>query len=143
MCEVSSLGMVKTILVVERERLPPKGSATWSWPTKETNWCVWMFSSLYSWVEYIRSFSWIPTKELPQATWHFSWVYEKEWAPVWIARVYTCPHSNHVTSSMRADNLICHTTMCRNPINFLYNLDHVTLWCVEVGPVANAREGST
>ncbi len=33
--------------------------------------------------------------------------------------------------------------MSNNPINFLYNLGHVTLWCVEVGPVANAREGST
>ncbi len=32
--------------------------------------------------------------------------------------------------------------MCRNPINFLYNPGYVTLWCVEVGPVANAREGS-
>ncbi len=32
--------------------------------------------------------------------------------------------------------------MYSNPINFLYNLDHVTLWRVEVGPVANAREGS-
>ncbi len=32
--------------------------------------------------------------------------------------------------------------MCRNPINFLYNQDHVIIWCVEVGPVANAREGS-
>ncbi len=31
--------------------------------------------------------------------------------------------------------------MHSNPINFLYNLDHVTLWGVEVGPVANAREG--
>ncbi len=48
--------------------------------------------------------------------------------------------------------------MRRNPINFLYNSDHVTLWCVEVflynschltlwcvevGPMANARECST
>ncbi len=32
--------------------------------------------------------------------------------------------------------------MSSNPINFLYNLDHVTIWCVEVGPVANARDGS-
>ncbi len=47
--------------------------------------------------------------------------------------------TNHVTSSKRADTLICHTTMHRNPINFLYHLGHVTLWCVEVGPVANAR----
>ncbi len=31
--------------------------------------------------------------------------------------------------------------MRSDPINFLYNLDNVTLWCVEVGPVANAREG--
>ncbi len=52
-------------------------------------------------------------------------------------------HSNHVTSSKWADNLDCHTTMLRNPIYFLYNLDHVTLWCVDVGPVANVREGST
>ncbi len=29
--------------------------------------------------------------------------------------------------------------MRRNPSNFLYNLGHVTLWCVEVGPVENAR----
>ncbi len=50
---------------------------------------------------------------------------------------------SHVASSKRADTLICHTTMRRNPINFLYNSGHVTLWCVEVGPVANAREGST
>ncbi len=32
--------------------------------------------------------------------------------------------------------------MSRNPINFLYNSGHVTLSCVEVGPVAYAREGS-
>ncbi len=50
------------------------------------------------------------------------------------------PHSNNVTSSKRADTLICHTTMRRNPINFLYNLCHVTLWYVEVCLVANARE---
>ncbi len=51
-------------------------------------------------------------------------------------------HSNHMTSSKRADTLICHTTMHMNPINFLYNLGHVTLWCVEEGPVvANAMEG--
>ncbi len=51
--------------------------------------------------------------------------------------------TNHLTSSQRADTLICHTTMHRNPINFLYNPCHVTLWCVKVGTVANAREGST
>ncbi len=45
-------------------------------------------------------------------------------------------HYNH------ANTLICHTTMCRNPINFLYNLGQVTLSCVEVGLVANARKGS-
>ncbi len=33
--------------------------------------------------------------------------------------------------------------MRSNPINFLYNLGHVTFWCVEVRPVANASEGST
>ncbi len=33
--------------------------------------------------------------------------------------------------------------MCRNPVNFLYNPGHVTLLCVEVGPVANGTEGST
>ncbi len=32
--------------------------------------------------------------------------------------------------------------MRRDPINFLYNTGHTTLWCMEVGPVANAREGS-
>ncbi len=36
-------------------------------------------------------------------------------------------HSNHMTSSKRADTLMCRTTMCRNSINFLYNLGHVTL----------------
>ncbi len=49
-------------------------------------------------------------------------------------------HSNHVTSSKQPNTLICHTTMRRNPINFLYNPGHVIIWCVEVGPVANARE---
>ncbi len=50
-------------------------------------------------------------------------------------------NSNHATSSKWA--YICHTTMCRNLINVIYNPGHVTLWCMEVGPVANAREGST
>ncbi len=50
---------------------------------------------------------------------------------------------NHVTCSKWADILICHTTMQRNPITIPYNLGHVTLWCVEVGLVANAKEGST
>ncbi len=36
-------------------------------------------------------------------------------------------HSNHVTSSQRVDTLICHTTMCRHSINFLYNSGHMTL----------------
>ncbi len=52
-------------------------------------------------------------------------------------------HSNHVTSSKGADTLICHTTMRRNHINGLYNPDHVSLYCVEVSLVANARQGST
>ncbi len=39
------------------------------------------------------------------------------------------------------DTLICHTTMCRNSIKFLYSPGHVTLWCLEVVPVANPREG--
>ncbi len=51
-------------------------------------------------------------------------------------------HFNDVTSSKRVDTLICQTTIRRNPINFLYIPAHVTLWCVEVGPVVNAREGS-
>ncbi len=51
-------------------------------------------------------------------------------------------HSNHVTSSKRADTLICFATICRNYINFLYNQGHVSLWCLEVVPVANVREGS-
>ncbi len=32
--------------------------------------------------------------------------------------------------------------MSMNPINFLYNQGHVTLGCMEVGLVANARECS-
>ncbi len=48
-------------------------------------------------------------------------------------------HSNHVISSKRVDTLICHTTMHRNSINFLYNLGHVTFRCLEVVPVVYAR----
>ncbi len=44
-----------------------------------------------------------------------------------------------MTSSKRVDTLICHTTMCRHSINFLYNSCHVTLWCLEVVPVVYAR----
>ncbi len=57
----------------------------------------------------------------------------------WIAHT----HSDHMTFSKWADTLICNTTIHRNPINFLWNLGQVILWCVEVGPVANAKEGST
>ncbi len=32
--------------------------------------------------------------------------------------------------------------MRRHSINFLYNPGHVIRWCLEVVPVANAREGS-
>ncbi len=49
------------------------------------------------------------------------------------------PHSGHVTSNNGVDTLICHTTLCRNYINFLYNPSHVTLGCVEVGPMVYAR----
>ncbi len=42
-------------------------------------------------------------------------------------RIRYTAHSNHVTSSKRADTLICHTTMRTIPINALYNLGHVTL----------------
>ncbi len=48
-----------------------------------------------------------------------------------------------MTSSKQADTLLCHTTMNMNSISFLYNPGHMTLWCLEVVPVANAREGST
>ncbi len=57
-------------------------------------------------------------------------------------------HSNqsiHVTSIKGADTLISHVTMGYNPINFIYILfypGHVTLWSMEVGPLANAREAS-
>ncbi len=41
-------------------------------------------------------------------------------------------HSNHVTSSKRADTLVCHTTMRRYSINFLYNLgqNDLPVWCL-------------
>ncbi len=39
----------------------------------------------------------------------------------------TDQYTNHVTFSKRVDTLICHTTMRRNSINFLYNPGHVTL----------------
>ncbi len=48
-------------------------------------------------------------------------------------------HSNHMTSSKRVDTFICHTTMCRNSIKFIYNSGHVTPWCFEVVPVVYAR----
>ncbi len=48
-------------------------------------------------------------------------------------------YSNHMTSRKRVDTLICHTTIGRNSINFLYNPGHVTLCCLEVVPVVYAR----
>ncbi len=48
-----------------------------------------------------------------------------------------------MTFSKWAEPHIYHTTMGRNPINGLYNPGHMILWCLEVGLVANAREGST
>ncbi len=53
------------------------------------------------------------------------------------------PHTLIMWPLASERTLVCHTTMHRNPINFLYNPGYMTLWCVEVGPVANAREGST
>ncbi len=47
-------------------------------------------------------------------------------------------HSDQVISSKQADTLICHTTMRRNAINFLSIPGHMTLWCLEVVPVAYA-----
>ncbi len=44
-----------------------------------------------------------------------------------------------MTSSKQVDTPICHTIMCRDPINFLYNPGHMTLWCLEVVPVVYAR----
>ncbi len=44
-------------------------------------------------------------------------------------------HSNHLTSSKRADTLICHTTMRRGPRHFLYNPGHMPLWWLQVVPV--------
>ncbi len=61
---------------------------------------------------------------------------------MYLKQVYDTTHSNHVTSSKRANIQICHTTIRRNSINFLYNPGHVTLWCLEVVPVENVREGS-
>ncbi len=36
-------------------------------------------------------------------------------------------HSNHVTFSKQGGTFIYHTTMYRDPINFLYNPGHMTL----------------
>ncbi len=72
-----------------------------------------------------------------QHQWSMDCLKESDLCTCWL-----CPYSNHMTYSKRADTLIRHTTMCRNLINFLYSSSHVTLWCVEVGPVTNAREGS-
>ncbi len=60
----------------------------------------------------------------------------QSWDGVHALRVL--PHSNHVTSSKRAGTLICHTTMSRDPIHFLYNPGHVTFWCLQVVPVVYA-----
>ncbi len=43
------------------------------------------------------------------------------------------------SSSEGVDILICHTTVCRNAINFQYNHGHVTLWCLEVVPLVYVR----
>ncbi len=48
------------------------------------------------------------------------------------------PNSNHMTSSKQVDTLICHTTMHRNYINFLYNPGQVAL-CFEVVLMVYAR----
>ncbi len=37
------------------------------------------------------------------------------------------PHSNHMTFCKQVNTYICHITMCRNSIHFLYNSDDVTL----------------
>ncbi len=36
-------------------------------------------------------------------------------------------HSNHMTSSKAVDILICHSTMCRDPLHFSYNPGHVII----------------
>ncbi len=36
-------------------------------------------------------------------------------------KLYSC---NHVTYGKQVDTLICHTTMCKNAINFLYKPDN-------------------
>ncbi len=74
---------------------------------------------------------------------HVFWLSLENVLHKWAMHFMSHAHSNHVTSSKREDTLICHTTMRGNPINFLYNPGHVTLWCVKVGLVANPREGST
>ncbi len=45
-----------------------------------------------------------------------------------------------MTSSKREDTLICHITMHRNAINFLYIPGHVTIWCLEVVHMADAGD---
>ncbi len=65
----------------------------------------------------------------------------------WLLRVNIHSKSleflNHLvhwlTSSKQVDTLICHTTMRRNSINFLYNAGYMTLWCLEVVPVVYTR----
>ncbi len=54
----------------------------------------------------------------------------------WLDTLITWPLASKWT-------LICHTTMRRNAINFLYNPGHVTRWCLEVVPEVNARVRST
>ncbi len=44
-----------------------------------------------------------------------------------------CMYMTHVQSPS------CTMTMSRNAINVLYNPDHITLWCLEIGPVVYAR----
>ncbi len=54
--------------------------------------------------------------------------------------LYATPQCSHIPHH---NALICHTTMRRNAINFLYNASHVTLECLNVVPVFYARVVTT
>ncbi len=58
------------------------------------------------------------------------------WHTLILDTLITWPLTSEWTS------LICHTTMRRHSINFLYNPGHVILRCLEVVTVANTSEGS-
>ncbi len=80
---------------------------------------------------------------LHQTTKLFLKIFIKHTASSYNPKCTICLHALITWPLASEQTLICHITMHWNLINFFYNPGHVTLWCVEVGPMANFRESST